>query len=95
MKISTVRMDLIYYCWKRSDRIVIRFDAQIASDGTELVPAGELECKAVTEYEEQQYVRDYGELASDMLMSNTVTRFGTLFWDEGEYRTILDVPTSG
>ena len=64
-------------------------------DGVELIPAGEIECLAVTSHEEEQYVREYGELASDALMSNTVTRYGTLFWDDGKFTPKKSASTSG
>lgn len=84
MKISSIDLRKIFYTRKTSDYFHIKFD-EMVYDGHVIHPAGEIVARRVTEEEQKQYLRAYGEIANDMIYSESVTRYGTMFWDEGRY----------
>jgi len=63
-------------------RLVTEFRADDISH-----PAGTLVCEPVTESDKAEWIAKYGELYDEHggILSDTVTRFGVLFWDRGTF----------
>lgn len=91
MKISSVDRRSITGQAIVNGRLVTEFRRSLFSDGTECHPAGTLVCDQPTEQDKERYKQLEREFYSDdypthdWLMSDTVTRFGILFWDEGRF----------
>lgn len=63
-------------------RLVTEFRRSLFSDGSEIHPAGTLVFEQPTEAEKAE---DYGPAEFGGILSETVTRFGVLFWDRGVF----------
>jgi hypothetical protein len=83
MKISSIhRRDIISQAIVDS-RLITEFYADL----DELIghPAGTLVCEPFTNDDMEKYRQKYEELADDAALSDTVTRLGRVFYDEGTF----------
>ncbi len=68
-------------------RLVTEFQRSLFHDGSENHPAGTLVCDQPTEAEKEEYRKTTEGWDDDFggILSETVTRFETLFWDKGVF----------
>ena len=90
MKVSSVDRKSITGQGIVNGRLVTEFRQSLFNDGTECHPAGTLVCDQPTDedaerYRQEQREYDEGGGTHCLLQGDTVTRFHTLFWDEGQF----------
>ncbi len=77
-RLSVVRQSIV------DGKLVTEFSRYLFDDGSEMNPAGTIVCEQPTQEDHDRY-RDEGLEEFGGILSDTVTRLGVMFWDEGHF----------